>query len=275
MIVFFSDSFLSLLCIKHHSAGTTEEFDGAQRRRRIRDLKTYLNEMDADLSKEVLVAIKQDLKDLDQELFDAFCSDKKEKEQGETKEGEKIFQGPKCQNGHEMKVTDTLEGGYSGGWNCDKCGHSIGPTHSKERLLRWCCIECTADFCFNCNPQPSKPLGRRSGNNDTSLELTKEDVELAIKEEKLILVDKQADIEVGDDIVWKRGKEKNHRQKDTKDGNKDDGAFGTFLATKIQKKDVNGWGAGTACDLPECLFVSVVNKNNWFERTGSVYKYSK
>ena len=47
--------------------------------------------MDADLSKEVLVAIKQDLKDLDQELFDAFCSDKKEKEQGETKEGEKIL----------------------------------------------------------------------------------------------------------------------------------------------------------------------------------------
>ena len=46
--------------------GTTEEFDGAQRRRRIRDLKAYLNEMDADLSKEVLVAIKQDLKDLDE-----------------------------------------------------------------------------------------------------------------------------------------------------------------------------------------------------------------
>ena len=59
---------------------------------------------------------------------------------------------PKCQNGHEMKVTGTLEGRYSDGWNCDKCGHSIGP-NEVGLLRRWCCIECTADFCFNCNPE--------------------------------------------------------------------------------------------------------------------------
>jgi hypothetical protein len=99
-------------------------------------------------------------------------------------------------------------------------------------------------------------LGRRSENNDSSLELAKEEVEAAIQGQELVLVEKQSDVHVGEDVVrtvvvvvvvvvvvfvvvvvvvfnvfcrlifmqvWKRGRDMNHRNANS-DGHKDDGA---------------------------------------------------
>jgi cobalamin biosynthesis Mg chelatase CobN len=99
-------------------------------------------------------------------------------------------------------------------------------------------------------------LGRRSENNDSSLELAKEEVEAAIQSQELVLVEKQSDVHVGEDVVrtvvvvvvvvfvvvvvvvvvvfnvfcrlifmqvWKRGRDMNHRNANS-DGHKDDGA---------------------------------------------------
>ena len=102
-------------------------------------------------------------------------------------------------------------------------------------------------------------LGRRSENNDSSLELAKEEVEAAIQSQELVLVEKQSDVHVGEDVVrtvvvvvvvvfvvfvvvvvfnvfcrlifmqvWKRGRDMNHRNANS-DGQKDDGAGKTTL----------------------------------------------
>ena len=43
---------------------------------------------------------------------------------------------------------------------------------------------------------------------------------------------------VNDDVVWKRGDQYHNRQMVNK---KDKGVDGSFVATKIKKKNVNGW----------------------------------
>lgn len=248
--------------------GSVDEFEGAQRKRRIRELKKFLNEIDADIRTDVLAAIKTDLIGLDDELGKIFYGD----DEGGSNKKVKFF-APNCNQGHEMIVTATLEGGYRGGFVCDKCRTSVGPFDGQKKLTRWCCIQCTADYCFNCDPKPPTILPKRSDSGeDKAIELKKEDVEEAIKEEKLVLIVSQDDIEIGTDVVWKRGREKNHR-KDGGSGTKDNGEFGTYLATKITRKKVNGWGTDTACDLPECNFVCIQNKNDWENRTGTVYRY--
>ena len=62
---------------------------------------------------------------------------------------------PQCQSGHDMIVSDTLEGEYSNGYSCDACGKSVCET---ENVLRWSCFECTEDFCFLCKPKPLPTL---------------------------------------------------------------------------------------------------------------------
>lgn len=50
---------------------------------------------------------------------------------------------PRCQNGHEMTVSDWLGLQYASGWKCDQC-NIIGMTE------RWLCRICTTDYCLSC-----------------------------------------------------------------------------------------------------------------------------
>mmetsp|Transcript_27696 Transcript_27696/g.67377 ORF Transcript_27696/g.67377 Transcript_27696/m.67377 type:complete len:690 (-) Transcript_27696:631-2700(-) len=50
---------------------------------------------------------------------------------------------PRCQNGHDMTISDYSDGGYAAGWICDRCQRNgFG--------RRWVCIQCRCDFCHNC-----------------------------------------------------------------------------------------------------------------------------
>ena len=57
----------------------------------------------------------------------------------------------------------------------------------------------------------------------------------------------QMNLKVNDDVVWKRGNQYHNRQ--MVNGKKDKGVDGSFVATKIKKKNVNGWGKDTAVDF--------------------------
>jgi hypothetical protein len=54
---------------------------------------------------------------------------------------------PRCpyDTEHNMIISDNAEGGYRTGYVCDRCGRN-------RRGLRWFCLPCTADYCFDCEP---------------------------------------------------------------------------------------------------------------------------
>jgi len=325
--------------------GSQEEFDAAQTRRRIRDLRTFLKEIkDPKLSQDVLNAIRQDLKGVD--LEDEFFGDETKNE----KDGkEEKFEPPKCQQGHVMVISSYEGGGYRQGYICDTCKGKSQDGHCNGSRERWFCQACTADYCFECQPKENlNPKGnwkykvtnrasanghnvrkqpnleseivrslqrgdeivvtevqgdwlkiekkkewvlsklgnviylelmkgkhrlpRRSENEDVSIELNADDVNLAIVEKRLIQLKHQNNLKVNDDVVWKRGNQYHNRQ--MVNGTKDKGVDGSFVATKIKKKNVNGWGKDTAVDLPENKFACVKDESGWGKKMGVLWVYT-
>ena len=232
--------------------GSTDEFDAAQRRRRIRDIRTYLSKLEKDIAKDVLLAIRSDLQalDLDQEFY----GDKKINK-GETKnddEPEQVRKGKfkykvtnrVSPNGHNVREKPSLDAKIA---RCIQRGDECDVILVQGEWLKiknneW--VLCTFKNVIYLELMKGDRLGRRSENNDISIELDSDHVGLAIAEKRLIRLKDQNNCKVGQDVVWKRGQEKHNRQ--VVEGSKDNGNEGTFVATKIKEKNVNGWGKDTA-----------------------------
>ena len=63
---------------------------------------------------------------------------------------------PVCtsKEGHAMLISDSDEGNYGNGFECDQCGGlSKDEAFDGLKLHRWNCAECAVDFCVSCRPE--------------------------------------------------------------------------------------------------------------------------
>ena len=116
-------------------------------------------------------------------------------------------------------------------------------------------------------PFPRVP--KRSLSNDESKEIENSVAELAIQCGLLELIVSQDQLSKNDDVVWRRGSNKDHRRSADK-GEKD-----TYVATKIEVANTEGWNANDTVTLPEQKYVMVSqNKASRTAAQGTIYRYT-
>ena len=70
-------------------------------------------------------------------------------------------EGARCPNKHAMVHSDYSGSGYGSGYVCDRCRGSSSQGLCGGSRMRWFCVECSADVCFNCVPKDGSVEVRR------------------------------------------------------------------------------------------------------------------